>query len=42
MTNKQEVVIRKVKVSDAEQYVKLHNLVWKDAYRNIFPEEVFE
>lgn len=42
MTNKQEVVIRKVVPSDAEQYVKLHNLVWKDAYKNIFPEEVFE
>ena len=36
------VVIRKVRVSDAEQYVKLHNLVWRDAYKDIFPQEVFE
>lgn len=42
MPSKKEVVIRKVVPSDAEQYVKLHNLVWKDAYKNIFPEEVFE
>ena len=35
------VVIRKVKSADAEQYIELRNLVWKDAYKNIFPAEVF-
>lgn len=34
--------IRKLELSDAEQYVVLHNLVWKSAYNHIFPKEVFE
>ena len=33
--------IRKCEITDAEQYVTLHNLVWRDAYKHIFPEEVF-
>ena len=36
-----DIVIRKVKTEDAEQYIKLRNLVWKDAYKSIFPNEVF-
>ena len=36
------IIIRKVKNEDAEQYIKLNNLVWRDAYGHIFPEEVFE
>ena len=35
------IVIRPVKNEDAEQYIKLNNLVWRDAYKHIFPEEVF-
>ena len=35
------IIIRKVKSEDAEQYIKLGNLVWRIAYRHIFPEEVF-
>lgn len=39
---KQNIVIRPAKVEDAEQYLKLKNLVWRNAYRNIFPEIVFD
>ena len=35
------IIIRKVKSEDAEGYLKLINLVWRDAYKHIFPEEVF-
>ena len=35
------VIIRKVKNADAEQYIKLRNLVWRCAYKDIFPNEVF-
>lgn len=38
---KENYIIRKAIVEDAEQFVKLKNLVWRDAYKNIFPEEVF-
>ena len=34
-------VIRKVKSEDAREYVELQNLIWRDAYSHIFPEEVF-
>jgi len=36
-----EIVIRKVKTEDAEQFVNLNNYVWRIAYKDIFPEEVF-
>ncbi len=36
-----DIVIRPVKPQDAEQYIKLNNLVWRVAYKHIFPEEVF-
>ena len=35
------IVIRQVRIQDAEQYIDLSNLVWRDAYKHIFPEEVF-
>ena len=35
------IIIRPVKTEDAEQYIKLNNLVWRFAYNHIFPEEVF-
>lgn len=37
----ENIVIRPVKPEDAEQYIKLTNFVWRDAYKHIFPEEVF-
>ena len=39
MNNK--IIIRPIKPDDAEQYVRLGLLVWRDAYKHIFPEEVF-
>lgn len=33
--------IRELRSTDAREYVELHNLVWRDAYGHIFPEEVF-
>lgn len=36
-----DFVIRKAETKDAKQYVELNNLVWRDAYKHIFPEEVF-
>ena len=33
--------IRPAKAEDAREYVELKNLVWRHAYKNIFPEEVF-
>lgn len=36
-----EIIIRPVNVEDSEAYIKLNNLVWKVAYKHIFPEEVF-
>ena len=38
---KKNIIIRQVKKEDAEQYIKLTNIVWRDAYKHIFPEEVF-
>ncbi len=38
---KNEILIRKATPDDAEEYVKLGILVWRDAYKHIFPEEVF-
>lgn len=35
------IIIRPVKFEDGEQYLKLNNMVWRDAYKHIFPEEVF-
>lgn len=37
----EEIIIRKARLEDAERYVDLNNLVWRDAYKHIFPEEVF-
>lgn len=39
---KNEYIIRPVRPEDAEQYFKLNNLVWRSAYKDIFPEEVFK
>ena len=39
--NKDLLIIRKVKETDARGWHMLANKVWKDAYKNIFPEEVF-
>lgn len=36
-----EILIRKVKPNDAKEYVNLINLVWRSAYKHIFPENVF-
>lgn len=33
--------IRKVKPNDAKNWFSLRNKVWKEAYKHIFPEEVF-
>ena len=40
MDNK--IKIRKVNVEDAEEFIKLHNFIWRSTYNKIFPEEVFE
>lgn len=37
-----KIKIERCKVDDAEQYINFLNLVWKNAYSNIFPEEVFQ
>lgn len=37
-----DIIIRPVKASDAEQFINLHNLIWKTAYAGILPDEVFE
>ena len=39
MTNKH--TIRRATKEDAEQYIKLSNLVWRTAYKDIFNETVF-
>ena len=36
-----EIIIRKVKKEDAFEYFETINLVWRIAYKDIFPEEVF-
>lgn len=38
---KKEYKIRKTELKDAEQHVRLGLSVWRCAYKNIFPEEVF-
>lgn len=35
------IIIRKVENNDAKQYIELINSVWRVAYKNILPEEVF-
>ena len=37
-----EIVIRKFEFNDAEQCANLNALVWQDAYKHIFPMQVFE
>ena len=39
--NKELLQIRRVKSEDARGWYILVNKVWRDAYRHIFPEEVF-
>lgn len=41
MTKDCNYLIRKVKPDDAMEFIKLKNLVWRFAYKDIFPEEVF-
>ena len=36
-----KIMVRRFREEDAEQYVALKNFVWRSAYANIFPEEVF-
>ncbi len=38
-TSNDLILIRKVRNDDAKQYIELINSVWRDAYKNIFPEE---
>ena len=40
-TSNDLILIRKVRNDDAKQYIELINSVWRDAYKGIFPEEVF-
>ena len=39
---KQKITLRPLIKDDAEEYVKLHNIVWENAYQHIFPNEVFK
>ena len=36
------MLIRKTEINDALKWVRLKNTVWKSAYKDIFPPEVFE
>ncbi len=36
-----EILIKKTIAQDAKDLIKLNNLVWRDTYSHIFPEEVF-
>ena len=36
-----EIIVRPIKRKDVEQYINLKNIVWRNAYSHIFPEEVF-
>ena len=36
-----DIIIRKVKPEDAVMWTALGNKVWRIAYKDIFPEEVF-
>ena len=38
---KKGFTIRALRKDDAREYVELHNIIWRDAYSHIFPEEVF-
>lgn len=40
-TSNDLILIRKVRNDDAKQYIELINSVWRDVYKNIFPEDVF-
>ncbi len=40
-TSNDSILIRKVRNDDAKQYIELINSVWRVAYKDIFPEEVF-
>ena len=35
------IIIRKAKTEDADQFINLLNYVWRVTYKNIFAEEVF-
>lgn len=37
----EKINFRKASKQDAEQYIALRNKVWRVAYQNIFPEQVF-
>ena len=39
--DKDLIKIRKIKLEDASKFCILKNKVWRDAYKDIFPEEVF-
>lgn len=39
--NIDEIIIRKVKKEDAREWYSLNIRVWRDAYKDIFPPEVF-
>ena len=38
---KNGIIFRQVEEKDAYSWVTLKNMVWRDAYKDIFPEEVF-
>ena len=37
----ENIIFRPVEEKDAFGWVTLKNMVWRDAYKEIFPEEVF-
>lgn len=39
--NEEKLIIRKVNSNDGYEWIKLVNKVWREAYKHIFPEEVF-
>mgnify|MGYP004453027235 FL=1 len=39
--NEEKLIIRKVNRNDGYEWIKLVNKVWREAYKHIFPEEVF-
>jgi len=41
MAENSNIIIRNVKKSDAEQYVRLNAKVWRSAYSHFMPEEIF-
>jgi len=38
----ENIIIRKVEEADIKQFFLLINRVWRNAYKNIFPKEVFD